>query len=33
MPPRCSKCGAPLIKKDGQIKCIVCGKKEQSKWK
>ena len=32
MPPRCSKCGSPLIEKDGQIKCIVCNKKkEQSK--
>lgn len=31
MPPRCSKCGAPLIEKDGKIKCIVCDKKEQNK--
>lgn len=32
MPPRCSKCGSPLIEKDGYVECIVCGKnKEQSK--
>lgn len=32
MPPKCSKCGTPLIEKNGSVKCIVCDKiKEQGK--
>ena len=32
MPPRCDKCGAPLIEIDGSVRCLVCcKKKEQNK--